>query len=129
MILIDTNILIDAFQRKLPASRWALFHAIENGDVGINSVILAELLGTSPEHAAIRRDLPSAFKRLDLPYEAGSLAARAFAQYKVSGGKKDKILGDFYIGAHAEVEGFSLLTRDLGRYQTYFPKVNVMYPE
>lgn len=37
-------------------------------------------------------------------------------------------LPDFYIGAHAEVEGHTLVTRDAARYRTYFPGVRLITP-
>jgi hypothetical protein len=37
-------------------------------------------------------------------------------------------LPDFYIGAHAAVEGMALLTRDRVRYASYFPSVKLIAP-
>ena len=35
---------------------------------------------------------------------------------------------DFYIGAHAAVTGYRLLTRDVRRYHTYFPAIDIIAP-
>jgi len=67
-------------------------------------------------------------QRLPLPYEAAWPATQAFAVYRGRGGTRASPLPDFYIGAHAEVEGLILLTRDPARYRTYFPKVALICP-
>ena len=63
-----------------------------------------------------------------LPYGAGWLAAQAFLKYRRSGGTKTAPLPDFYIGAQAETENRTLITRDAARYRTYFPKVSLIVP-
>jgi len=59
---------------------------------------------------------------------AGWLAAQAFMKYRGSGGAKTSPLPDFYIGAHAEVDDLTLVTRDAARYKTYFPNVTLISP-
>jgi predicted nucleic acid-binding protein len=44
-------------------------------------------------------------------------------------GSKTGVLPDFFIGAHATVSGLPILTRDVGRYRTYFPAVKLLTPE
>lgn len=63
-----------------------------------------------------------------MPYAAGWLAAQAFLKYRRSGGAKTSPLPDFYIGAHAEVEGHTLVTRNPARYRTYFPNALLIAP-
>jgi predicted nucleic acid-binding protein len=65
---------------------------------------------------------------LPLPYAAGWLAAQAFLKYRRSGGVKTSPLPDFYIGAQAEIEQRTLVTRDAARYRTYFPNVQIIAP-
>jgi predicted nucleic acid-binding protein len=72
---------------------------------------------------------PAIFERLPLPYAAGWLAAQAFLKYRRSGGSKTSPLPDFYIGAQAEIEGRTLITRDAARYRTYFPNVSIIAPD
>jgi predicted nucleic acid-binding protein len=69
-----------------------------------------------------------AFKRLPLPWEAAFLAGKAFREYRQRGGVKTSPLPDFYIGAHAQVAGLTLLTRDARRYRTYFPELQLIAP-
>ena len=64
-----------------------------------------------------------------VPYDAAFLAAKAYTAYRRQSGTKTSLLPDFYIGAHAAVRGYRLLTRDVARYRTYFPKVTLITPE
>jgi len=57
------------------------------------------------------------------------LAGKAFVEYRRNKGTKATTLPDFFIGAHAAVAGLDLLTRDVGRYRTYFPTVTLIAPE
>ena len=63
-----------------------------------------------------------------LPWDAGFLAAKAFAKYRRRGGERRSTLPDFFIGAHAAVSGLTLLTRDATRYRRYFPTVRLVAP-
>ena len=62
------------------------------------------------------------------PRSALFLAGKAFRRYRAAGGARTGVLPDFFIGAHASVEGWPLLTRDAGRYRGYFPKVRLIAP-
>jgi predicted nucleic acid-binding protein len=66
--------------------------------------------------------------RTPLPWSAAFLAGKSFLNYRRRGGMKTAPLPDFYIGAHAAVAGFRLLTRDTVRYRTYFPTVELITP-
>ena len=63
-----------------------------------------------------------------MPRPALFLAGRAYLQYRRRGGAKSQVLPDFFIGAHAAVEGWPLLTRDASRFRTYFPSLDVIAP-
>ena len=79
------------------------------------------------ELAAALADWP--LQRLTLPYESAWPASQAFVKYRRQGGTRVSPLPDFFIGAHAEVAGLKLLTRDATRYRTYFPTVVLICPE
>jgi len=103
--------------------------AAGQGAVFINPIIYAELAPAFANAGELDRWLdPSVFQRLALPYEAGWLAAQAFLKYRRAGGARSAPLPDFYIGAHAEVEKLTLITRDAARYRTYFPAVAIIAP-
>ena len=56
------------------------------------------------------------------------MAGKCFVAYRRSGGTRLSPLPDFYIGAHAVVDGMRLLTRDAVRYHTYFPTIELIAP-
>src|SRR4051812_38791401 len=92
--------------------------AAERGPVYINAIIYAELAAGFATQADLDRWLdPAVFLRATLPYEAGWLAAQAFVSYRRAGGVRNSPLPDFYIGAHAQIEQLTLVSRDAARYR------------
>jgi predicted nucleic acid-binding protein len=97
--------------------------------LAINPVIYAELsLSFSTLEDLDDVVLTMALELREVPRAALYLAARAYALYRRCGGSKGPVLPDFFIGAHAAVEGWPLLTRDASRFKTYFPTLDVMAP-
>ena len=77
----------------------------------------------------LEQAIPSSlFRRESLPYEAAFLAGKVFFRYRRRGGEHRAPPSDFYIGAHAAVGEYRLLTRDPARYRTYFPTVELIAP-
>ncbi len=99
------------------------------GPLVLNPIIYAEAAARFERIEDLEAALPgSYFERRPLPWEAAFLAGRSFVAYRRRGGKRRSPLPDFYIGAHALVEGLTLLTRDPARYRTYFPKLRLIAP-
>jgi predicted nucleic acid-binding protein len=71
----------------------------------------------------------SSFRRDAIPWEAAFLAGKCFMAYRRKGGDKKSTLRDFFIGAHAAVAKMPLLTRDVSRYRTYFPRLKLIAPD
>lgn len=132
MNLFDTNVLLDIATADPVWLTWSenqFRTAASQEPILINPIIYAELAPAFASLADLDRWLdPSVFQRLSLPYPAGWLAAQAFVKYRRSGGTKTSPLPDFYIGAHAEVERLTLVTRDAARYRSYFPNVPLITP-
>lgn len=130
--LCDTNVMLDIATADANWLAWSeiqLRMAAMRGPILINPIIYAELAPAFASLADLEQWLdPSVFQRLPLPYPAGWLAAQAFMKYRRGGGVKASPLPDFYIGAHAEVEQRTLITRDAARYRTYFPNVQLITP-
>jgi hypothetical protein len=96
----------------------------------INPIIYAELSLTFSTVEALDHVLDGMeLRMLEIPKPALFLAGKAFVQCRRSGGVKNNVLGDFFIGAHAAVSGLPVLTRDTRRYKNYFPSVRLVAPE
>jgi predicted nucleic acid-binding protein len=130
--LVDSNVLLDIAtgdRTWLPWSSQALETAANESPLVINALIYAEVSIGYRRIEDLEQAVPTTvFRREPLPYEAAFLAGKAFLQYRRRGGARTAPLPDFYIGAHAAVADFRILTRDARRYQTYFPKVDLIAP-
>lgn len=131
--MLDTNVLLDiltADPKWLEWSRAQFRRAVADGPIAINPILYAELAAAFDSREELDHWLrPSLFKRLPLPYEAGFNASRAFLAYRQTGSSRTSPLPDFYIGAHAEHAGLVLVTRDVARYRTYFPRLKLVAPK
>lgn len=132
MILVDTNVLLDLVTDDPNWSEWSLARLEEAalaGPVLINDIVYAE---TSIRYERIEDlDAMLADAMIDIaptPRPALFLAGKAFQQYRAAGGVGTGVLPDFFIGAHAAIEGWPLLTRDAHRYRRYFPKLTLIAP-
>jgi predicted nucleic acid-binding protein len=95
----------------------------------VNPIVYAEVsvrFGRIEELEAVLS--PDVFEYRPVPREAAFLAGKCFLRYRRAGGSKEMPLPDFFIGAHAAVEGLAILTRDCARFQTYFPSVQLISP-
>jgi len=132
-VLIDSNILLDVMTddpRWFSWSAESLERAANNFRLVINPIIYAEVSIRYSKIEELNDALPKTmFHREAIPYEAAFLAGESFASYRRRGGSKQSPLPDFFIGAHAAVSGYRLMTRDPGRYRTYFPKLPLIAPE
>lgn len=54
------------------------------------------------------------------------LAGGKWSLYRKSGGKRERIISDFLIGAHAFIKAEHFLTRDRGFYRSYFPELEIV---
>ena len=130
--LVDSNVILDVVTGDPRWSGWsgdALARAADEGALAINPIIYAEVSIGFDRIETLDDVLPSViFHRFPLPWEAGFLAGKCFARYRRLGGARRSPLPDFYIGAHAAVNGLTLLTRDPTRYRTYFPTLSIIAP-
>jgi len=131
-VLVDSNVILDVATLDPSWLAWSTQHLATCGseaELVINPVIYAEVSVGFARIEDLDDAVPAeAFRREPLPYEAGFLAGKAFLRYRRHGGTRHAPLPDFYIGAHAAVAGYRLLTRDPARYRTYFPSVDLIAP-
>ena len=131
-VLVDSNILIDIATDDPVWGTWssaALAQAGQGARLIINPLIYAEVSVTHSRIEILDALLPEdVFAREPLPWAAAFLAGKAFVAYRRRGGERVSPLPDFYIGAHAAVRGYRLLTRDATRYRTAFPRLTITSP-
>jgi predicted nucleic acid-binding protein len=132
-VLVDSNVLIDIAFRDPVWLGWSsatLARLTQSEDLIINQMIFAEFSVRYESYDEADSLLPTEeFRREELPWMAAFAAARAFTVYRRSGGQKTRPLPDFFIGAHAAVGGYSVLTRDPAGYRAYFPDVQLITPD
>ena len=132
MTLVEANVLLDIFTRDPKWLGWSLARledASLQGPVLINDVIYAETSARYRDLGDFERALMNVGVTIaPMPREALFLAGKAFVQYRAAGGGRTGVLSDFFIGAHAATLAIPLLTRDVRRYPSYFPKVALIAP-
>jgi predicted nucleic acid-binding protein len=132
MTLIDSNVLLDVVTDGQVWGDWSqeqLERAAANGPLVINDIVYAEVCARYPSIDtvdSILRDL--GVDLIAMPRAALFLAGKAYLRYRTAGGIRTGVLSDLFIGAHAAAEHLPLLTRDVRRYRSYFPTVNLIAP-
>lgn len=130
--MVDSSVLLDVLTDDVVWGEWsrqALARARDEGRLVINPIVYAEVSIGFDRIEDLDDAVPvSDFERESLPYEAGFLAGKAFGENRRRGGERRSPLPDFYIGAHAAVRQYRLLTRDVNRYRTSFPSLELLSP-
>lgn len=133
MLLVDTNVLVDVLENDPQWADWSIAQLraqFKIHKLAINPIIYAELSLTFSSAEALDQTLDDlGLTLLEIPRPALFLAGKAFVKYRRQGGTKNNVLGDFFIGAHAAVSSYPLLTRDTRRYATYYPTVVLVAPQ
>lgn len=132
-VIVDANVWLDILTADPLWLEWSaagLRSARADGRILVNPIICAEI-APAFDFDWLRMDAwlaQAGAQKEPLPFEASTVAAAAHREYRARGGSRERPLPDFYIGAHAEAEGCTLLTRDAARYRTYFPRVQLICP-
>lgn len=131
-VLIDSNVILDVFLDDPNWASWSekiLDFYSQKTILYINPIIYTEIsIGFKCIEELEQAVAKSEFVMLDIPKEALFLAGKAFYQYKRKKGIKRTTLPDFFIGAQAVILGLNLITRDVSRYRTYYPKIKIITP-
>ncbi|MFU2486788.1 type II toxin-antitoxin system VapC family toxin [Thauera sp. WH-1] len=132
MLLVDANVLIDVLEDDPQWADWSIDMLRRQSQVhrlAINPVIYAELSLTFSTVEALDEAVSGFGVDLrELPRPALFLAGKAFVAYRRKGGQRNSVLADFFVGAHAAVEGWPILTRDPRTYRQCFPSVELLTP-
>ena len=132
-VLVDSNVLLDVLTDDPQWGAWSsaeLATAADTNHLAVNPIVYAEVSVGFERIEDLDEALPPGmFTRLPLPWPAAFLAGKCFLAYRRAGGARRSPLPDFYIGAHAAVEGMPLLTRAAARYRTYLPQLALIAPD
>ena len=131
-ILVDSCVLLDLFTNDENWADWSeatLEKYSQTNTLYINSIVYTEVSIGFDRVEEVESAIDALGVRvLELPREALFLTGKAYLKYRKNKGTKTSPLPDFFIGAHASVSRFGLVTRDMARYKTYFPQVNIIHP-
>jgi predicted nucleic acid-binding protein len=129
---VDTNILVYAFNVQAVLNKWSIDVLSERRKIGallLDPIVYAEFSAGFQSQQQVDRALSHFDVKLSPCNEIALFSAsRAFKIYKARGGSKMNVLADFLIGANAQSRGVPLITRDVGRYKTYFPDLPLIAP-
>jgi len=131
-ILVDSNIILDIVLEDKTWFTWSsekLLELSEEASFVINPVIYAEVSTGFNTIEELEDALPQTyFIREPIPWEASFLAGKCLLKYRRAGGTGYSTLPDFFIGAHAAVRKYELISRDVSRYRSYFPALIIHAP-
>jgi predicted nucleic acid-binding protein len=131
-VFIDSCTLLDLFTNDPNWAKWSesiLEQYSQTNTLYINLIVYTEVSIGFQKIEEVEEVIDVLnIKVLEIPREALFLAGKVFLKYKKNKGTKTLPLPDFFIGAHVTVSKFGLITRDINRYKTYFPKVRLIHP-
>ncbi len=132
-VFVDSCVLLDLFTNDPKWAEWSeriLEQYSQTNTLYINSIVYTEVsIGFNKIEEVEKAISELAIKVLEIPREALFLTGKTFLKYRKNKGTKNSPLPDFFIGAHASVSKFALITRDTNKYKTYFPQVKLIQPE
>ncbi|MEA3544848.1 MAG: type II toxin-antitoxin system VapC family toxin [Thermodesulfobacteriota bacterium] len=131
-VFLDSCILLDLFTNDPKWANWSekmLVQYSQTNTLFINSIVYTEVSIGFNEIEELEKAIEQiGIKVLEIPREALFLTGKAFLKYRRSKGTKNAPLPDFFIGAHATISSFDLITRDVKKFKTYFPQVKLIHP-
>ena len=131
-VFVDSCVLLDLFTDDPNWADWSenvLERYSKTNTLYINSIVYTEVsIGFDKIEEVEAAISELGIKVLEMPREALFLTGKVFLQYRRNKGKKKSPLPDFFIGAHATVSQFELITRDSAKYNTYYPQLKLIKP-
>jgi len=132
-VLVDSCVLLDLFTNDPVWADWSesvLARFSQTNTLFINSIIYTEVsIGFNKIEEIEKAISQMEIRVLEIPREALFLTGKVFLKYRRNKGTKKSPLPDFFIGAHASVSQFSLITRDIAKYKSYFPQIKLITPD
>ncbi|MCF6317928.1 MAG: type II toxin-antitoxin system VapC family toxin [Proteobacteria bacterium] len=131
-VLVDSCVILDLLTNDPSSVTWSeliLEKYSQTNTLYINSIIYTEIsMGFEKIEELEYAILQLGVKVVEMPREALFLTGKAFIKYRKNKDTKNSPLPGFFIGAHATISKFNIITRDLAKYKTYFPQVKLIHP-
>ncbi len=132
-VFVDSCVLLDLFTNDPNWADWSeniLEKYSKTNMLYINSIVYTEVsIGFNKIEEVETAIAELGIKVLEIPREALFLTGKVFLQYRRNKGTKQSPLPDFFIGAHATVSQFNLITRDSAKFNTYYPQLKLIDPK
>ena len=131
-VFVDSCILLDLYTNDPVWADWSakiLDQYSQTNTLFINSIVYTEISIGFNQIEEVEKALSGiGIKVLEIPREALFLTGKVFLKYRKNKGTKKAPLPDFFIGAHATVSKFNLITRDVAKFKTYYPQLKLIHP-
>jgi predicted nucleic acid-binding protein len=129
---VDTSILLDVIGGDPEfgqASAASLQRCLRDGQLVACEIVWAECAAGLPDaQTAIDRLATLRVRYVAAETPAALSAGRMWSVYRRRQGTRERIIADFLIGAHAQLQADRLLTRDRGFYRGYFDGLEILDP-
>lgn len=131
MIAIDSSVLIDLLgngPRTEPAAQ-AVREALHLGPLALCDVVLAEVCTALKQGSDVLQVLEDAgLTYQPIEPKAALRAGEMQRRYRQRGGRRERTIPDFLVGAHALLQTNALITFDAGFFRDYFKGLKVIVP-
>jgi predicted nucleic acid-binding protein len=131
-VLVDSSVLLDLATNDPHWSDWSaqkLWELRDTSDIVINAIIYAEVTAAFEMIEVADAFLKNVdVRREDVPWAAAFAAGQMFRSGRRDLTEKKTPLPDYFIGAHALLCGYQLLSRDTGYLRPMFSGLNVIHP-
>jgi predicted nucleic acid-binding protein len=129
---VDTNVLIDIFKddpKHGQASAQALRRCLQQGRLVASGIVWAELAGIFPSVEMLESQMHALnIDFLALNQEAAVYAGTLWRAYRKQGGNRNRMVADFLVASHAQIQCDRLLSRDRGFTRRYFSNLSLIDP-
>ena len=133
MIAVDSSVLLDvltADPRFGQASTDALAQALAQGEVVVCDAVVAEIQTMLDTRETAMDSLAEFGIRFEPTTEQAAVrAGHMQRRFRDRGGRRERVVADFLIGAHALLQCKALITRDAGFFRDYFKGLKLIVPK
>jgi predicted nucleic acid-binding protein len=133
MIAVDSSVLIDVLiedPKYADSSEAAIADALASGDVVVCDAVVAEVQAMLDTSISLMETVNGFGVRFGPTTEQAAMrAGHMNKRFRARGGKRERVVADFLIGAHALLQCDALITRDDGFFRDYFKGLKLIVPK